>query len=76
MLLLEEIQLPNGKKGLSINSEDQAHWLNFLTSIKENDAKWLEDALSLRRALEDIEKNCLISHEDIESRFKNYEFKK
>lgn len=72
MPLLQSIILPDGKRGLILNSEEYTHWYNFFTSLEIEDLRWLQDALSLKRAFEDVKAGRLSSHEEVEAEMENY----
>jgi len=72
MPLLQSIILPNGKRGLISTSDEDTHWYNFFTSLEIEDLRWLQDALSLKRAFEDVKAGRLSSHEEVQAEMEDY----
>ena len=64
--------LSESKKGLMLPLDKNGHWYNFFSSLEVEDATWLEDALSLRRAFSDFKSGCLFSHEEVKAEMENY----
>ncbi len=72
MSIFQVATLSDGKKGFVLPLDKNGHWYNFFSSLEIEDATWLEDALSLKRAFSDINTGHLFPHEQVKAEMENY----